>query len=263
MGLQAVAFQQAVITIPVQDTLRVIATDDQALAEFFDIVTSATETSLKPKVGNLRIQDTDDINLSDYLEFQVDDGSGFADILTPGAIPNPVRFNQVLAQLLPATQVAGTIFGSAFGALATLTGALTGFDIDLNTNIAINGQNLIGYRATLPAAYGAGTVYAIGATGGGYTFAGCLGGAGSGIAAAGYFADAVRGVSFANGVNAITVIAGISDLSVGALLIHHYSQAGDPAIAANEIAMWTDTAGPTYYLGANIPGVGVKKIAIT
>ena len=49
----------------------------------FDILVGTTYTALKPIVGDVRLQDKDDIDDSDYIQFKVDDGLGKVEISSP------------------------------------------------------------------------------------------------------------------------------------------------------------------------------------
>jgi hypothetical protein len=185
MPINSQAYAVSPLSVPAQGIIRVVAADDAALAEYFEFVLGATYTALKPKVGDFRVQDVDDINESDYLQFSVDDAAGFANIFLPAA--NYFQFTNVAA--VYSLQVAN--------------------------------------------------------------------------ACAGLFSDGVRSVQVANGTNAIQVIAGNTDVSIGSLIVHWYTQAGEPALATNEIATWIDTGSGKYYIGCNSNGAGVKSVEIT
>jgi len=195
-------FATGSISVQNQDILRVVAADDLALAAYFDFLLGATYTAIKPKVGDLRIQDADDVDESDYLQFTVDDALGKVQVNTPvvGVGPNPLEFLQKILLTLPATQVRGTLLAVAFGAAVTLAGGPTiGCDLDLSTNVTLNGQDIIGLRVAIPPAFGAGAEIGLQVLGGGYT----VNIADGGDACAAYTTDGTRAVLLSDGTHSI------------------------------------------------------------
>jgi len=80
-----IADQQNVVTLQQPDTI----------AYNFDIFIGDNYTALKPIVGDVRIQDKDDIDDSDFIQFKVDDGLGKVQI----TCPNLFEFGQAVELL--------------------------------------------------------------------------------------------------------------------------------------------------------------------
>lgn len=73
----------AVITTDQAGEILMIDPNDIALLKTLVTQLQTDFAAIKPKTGNLRIQDSDDINDSDYVEFEVDDGTGIVKIKVP------------------------------------------------------------------------------------------------------------------------------------------------------------------------------------
>jgi len=100
VGIIQASFGTDPISVSADGKLEVVAADDISLTKYFEITLGASYTSLRPKVGNLRIQDTDDGDDSDYFEVQVDDGDGVTLLKSPNVyelqnsliIPNTYQY---------------------------------------------------------------------------------------------------------------------------------------------------------------------------